>query len=161
TGAIAHWEEKTRLRFVPRTKERDYVHFRAGSGCSSSIGQVGGRQFVNLITSEAASTVVAVGINRQTNPQRVYYFYKPGFATAGSTTKVNALSNHFRYLVAPGKAITNIVDVAYASNGHLFAFYDDGTVSEGTHEDFAVHAPAQPYVLAAGKAQADVAGFAI
>jgi Astacin (Peptidase family M12A) len=48
TDAIAHWESKTRYRFVARTSEADYVTFRPGGGCSSSVGRQGGQQFVNL-----------------------------------------------------------------------------------------------------------------
>ena len=46
--AIAHWEASTTCRFAPRTKESDFVTFRAGTGCSSSVGRRGGQQFVTL-----------------------------------------------------------------------------------------------------------------
>lgn len=42
--AMAHWEERTFIRFVPRTDERDYVQFVPGPGCGSHVGRVGGRQ---------------------------------------------------------------------------------------------------------------------
>lgn len=43
--AIAHWQEKTTIRFVPRTNERDYVHIvRVDVGCASHVGRQGGRQ---------------------------------------------------------------------------------------------------------------------
>ena len=48
TDAIAHWEANTGYRFVARTTEADFVTFRPGSGCSSSVGRRGGQQFVNL-----------------------------------------------------------------------------------------------------------------
>jgi len=48
TDAIAHWQDRTRYRFVVRTTETDYVTFRPSSGCSSSVGRQGGQQFVNL-----------------------------------------------------------------------------------------------------------------
>jgi hypothetical protein len=48
TEAIAHWQKKTNWRFVPRTNERDFVTFRAGNGCGSSVGRRGGEQFVTL-----------------------------------------------------------------------------------------------------------------
>lgn len=48
TDAIAHWERNTALRFVERTNQRDHIVFRTGSGCSSRVGRVGGRQFINL-----------------------------------------------------------------------------------------------------------------
>lgn len=48
TDAISHWERNTALRFVQRTNQSDYINFRTGSGCSSSVGRVGGRQSINL-----------------------------------------------------------------------------------------------------------------
>src|SRR5262249_26291959 len=50
-NAIAHWQSFTCMQFVPRTTETDYVTFRTGSGCSSSVGRRGGQQFVNLASS--------------------------------------------------------------------------------------------------------------
>jgi hypothetical protein len=46
--AIAHWETTTNYRFPARTSEPNYVTFRRGSGCSSSVGRRGGQQFINL-----------------------------------------------------------------------------------------------------------------
>ncbi|XP_047494371.1 zinc metalloproteinase nas-4-like isoform X3 [Penaeus chinensis] len=46
--AIAQYHEKTCLRLVPRTIERDYIHLLKGDGCSSSVGRVGGAQKVSL-----------------------------------------------------------------------------------------------------------------
>ncbi|WP_394839283.1 M12 family metallopeptidase [Pendulispora rubella] len=56
TDAIAHWHSKTDLTFVKRTssnasKYPDYVVFRSGSGCSSTVGRKGGVQYVNLASS--------------------------------------------------------------------------------------------------------------
>ncbi len=48
TDAIAHWQANTAIRFVKRTTQANYVTFQVGSGCSSSIGMVGGRQYINL-----------------------------------------------------------------------------------------------------------------
>jgi len=53
TDAIAHWQSNTRFTFVLRTAANaaqfpDWVTFRAGDGCSSSVGRQGGQQFVNL-----------------------------------------------------------------------------------------------------------------
>lgn len=48
SDAIAHWRSKTSINFVKRTNEEDFVTFRAGSGCSSSVGRQGGQQFVTL-----------------------------------------------------------------------------------------------------------------
>jgi hypothetical protein len=62
TGAIAHWEANTNYRFVARTTEADFVTFRVGSGCSSSVGRRGGEQFVNLAAGcTMGSTIHEIG----------------------------------------------------------------------------------------------------
>ena len=48
TDAVAHWEAHTNYRFPTRTTEANFVTFRRGAGCSSSVGRRGGEQFVNL-----------------------------------------------------------------------------------------------------------------
>ncbi len=48
TDALAHWEANTRIRFVQRTNEADYVRFVAGNGCSSMVGRRGGPQNITL-----------------------------------------------------------------------------------------------------------------
>lgn len=48
TQAIAAWEAVTRVRFVPRTTELDYVRMVDGTGCASYVGRVGGAQVVQL-----------------------------------------------------------------------------------------------------------------
>jgi hypothetical protein len=63
TDAIAHWEANTSLRFVLRqNNETDFIRFRAGSGCSSSVGRQGGEQFVTLATScSTGNTIHEIG----------------------------------------------------------------------------------------------------
>ena len=46
--AMEHWEGLTHVDFVPRTTHANYIRFRHGSGCSSSIGMRGGLQNINL-----------------------------------------------------------------------------------------------------------------
>ncbi|MBE9664687.1 M12 family metallopeptidase [Mucilaginibacter myungsuensis] len=48
TNAIAHWEQKTSIRFVKRTTQANYVYFTGGSGCSSYVGKIGGRQPIHV-----------------------------------------------------------------------------------------------------------------
>lgn len=53
SGAIAHWEAHTSLRFVERTPANqnqypNYILFRPSTGCSSYVGMQGGMQPINL-----------------------------------------------------------------------------------------------------------------
>jgi len=52
--AIKHWEANTNLKFVQRTSQANYIYFVSGSGCSSYVGMVGGRQ--NLTLSSGCTT---------------------------------------------------------------------------------------------------------
>src|SRR5262245_5482128 len=62
TDAIAHWQANTGFRFVARTTETDFVTFRPGSGCSSSVGRRTGQQFVNLAEGcSTGSTIHEIG----------------------------------------------------------------------------------------------------
>lgn len=56
--AIAHWQSRTRVRLKPRGTERDYVAFVPGTGCSSSIGRVGGRQTISLALGCGTGAVI-------------------------------------------------------------------------------------------------------
>jgi uncharacterized protein (TIGR03437 family) len=49
-AAIRAWNTSTPVRLIPRTTETDYVQFRRRNGfaCSSNVGRIGGRQFINL-----------------------------------------------------------------------------------------------------------------
>lgn len=48
TNAMAHWTQKTGLKFVQRTSQADYVHFRPATGCWSQVGMRGGKQEIGL-----------------------------------------------------------------------------------------------------------------
>ncbi|MFD2561701.1 M12 family metallopeptidase [Aquimarina rubra] len=62
TNAIAHWESKTALRFVQRTNQANYVYFRSGSGCSSYVGRIGGRQDITLANGcSTGNTIHEIG----------------------------------------------------------------------------------------------------
>ncbi|MEO8577437.1 MAG: M12 family metallopeptidase [Gemmatimonadales bacterium] len=62
TDAIAHWHANTNYRFVARTTEADFVTFRVGTGCSSSVGRRTGEQFVNLAAGcGTGSTIHEIG----------------------------------------------------------------------------------------------------
>jgi hypothetical protein len=46
--ALDVWHKASGFNFAVRTNESNYVTFRPGSGCSSSVGMQGGQQFVTL-----------------------------------------------------------------------------------------------------------------
>lgn len=49
TSAISHIEANTDgVDFVARTTQSNYIQFQTSSGCSSNVGRIGGRQYVNL-----------------------------------------------------------------------------------------------------------------
>lgn len=52
--AINQWESNTAVKFVKRTTESNFIYFTPGSGCSSYIGMIGGRQYITL--ADACST---------------------------------------------------------------------------------------------------------
>ncbi len=61
TQAIAHWESKTPIRFEAITAETgNYIRFIVDpqGGCSSSVGMMGGRQFVKLGTACSKGNVI-------------------------------------------------------------------------------------------------------
>ncbi len=60
--AIAHWEAKTNLDFVERSSQSNYIYFVTGSGCSSYVGMIGGRQNVTLSSScSTGNTIHEIG----------------------------------------------------------------------------------------------------
>ncbi|WP_350335229.1 Dot/Icm T4SS effector Zinc-dependent metalloprotease LegP [Coralliovum pocilloporae] len=67
TNAIAHWEQNTNMRFVRRTSANasqypNYVRFRPGNGCSSSVGMRGGRQNITLASGcSTGNTIHEIG----------------------------------------------------------------------------------------------------
>jgi len=61
-NAIAHWHQHTGIRLVARTNESNFVTFRPGSGCSSSVGMKGGQQFITLANGcSTGSTIHEIG----------------------------------------------------------------------------------------------------
>ncbi|KAM4018153.1 astacin-like metalloendopeptidase isoform 1-T1 [Anomaloglossus baeobatrachus] len=51
TAALETFSTLTCIRFIERTKEKDYLDIHSGSGCWSSIGKVGGAQPLSLMSS--------------------------------------------------------------------------------------------------------------
>lgn len=62
TDAIKHWEANTSLKFVQRSSQSNYIYFTSGSGCSSYIGMIGGKQNIILATNcTTGSTIHEIG----------------------------------------------------------------------------------------------------
>ena len=62
SDAILHWHERTSIRLVPRTSEKNFVTFRPGGGCSSQVGMRGGQQFITLAPGcDRGSTIHEIG----------------------------------------------------------------------------------------------------
>lgn len=62
TEAIKHWESKTNVKFVQRSSQSNYVYFTPGSGCSSYVGMIGGKQNITLSTAcSTGSTIHEIG----------------------------------------------------------------------------------------------------
>lgn len=60
--AIKHWEANTNLDFVERTSQSNYIYFVTGSGCSSYVGMIGGRQNITLSTAcSTGNTIHEIG----------------------------------------------------------------------------------------------------
>lgn len=78
TNAIAHWESYTDFDFVPRTNQQNYIEFVVGSGCSSYVGMIGGRQTINLASGCTTGNVIheighAIGLwHEHTRADRSY-----------------------------------------------------------------------------------------
>ncbi len=60
--AISHWEANTNLEFVKRSGQSNYIYFTPGSGCSSYVGMVGGKQNITLASGcTTGSTIHEIG----------------------------------------------------------------------------------------------------
>lgn len=63
-SAIRHWNAQSVVQIVPRTGETHYVEFVTSTGCSSYLGQIGGRQEIYLATGGGCgygSTIHEIG----------------------------------------------------------------------------------------------------
>ncbi len=85
TNAIAHWESVTSLDFQVRTNQSNYIEFvSAGADdCSSSIGQIGGRQTINLGTNcSTGNTIHEIG-------HAVGFYHEQSRTDRGNAIQIN------------------------------------------------------------------------
>lgn len=59
-GAVAHWNESTSIKLIPRTTEGNYVRFsRLATGtCASNVGMIGGQQLITISDNNCAQPSV-------------------------------------------------------------------------------------------------------
>ncbi|MEL7005128.1 MAG: M12 family metallopeptidase, partial [Bacteroidota bacterium] len=129
TDAIAEWEAKTNLRFVQRTNQSDYIEFRSGSGCSSSVGRVGGRQFINLASGCSTGNNIheighAIGLyHEHTRADRDTY------VTVNFGNIQSGRQNNFQTYIqrgTDGQDYTNTLDFGSIMMYSSFAFSNNG-----------------------------------
>ncbi|HSO00335.1 MAG TPA: serine hydrolase domain-containing protein, partial [Candidatus Nanopelagicales bacterium] len=61
----------------------------------------------------------------------------------------------------PGHLMSNVLDVDFAANGTVYAWYDDGTQSAGTTDNFGASISPRSYSTAIGKSRYDIRGMGI
>jgi hypothetical protein len=79
-SAMRVWSWATCLQFVQRSSQHDYVYFRQGDDCSSSVGRIGGRQYISLDNGCLTQGIIlheighAIGLwHEHTRPDRNAY----------------------------------------------------------------------------------------
>lgn len=60
--ALKHWEANTNIEFIERSGQSNYIYFTSGSGCSSYVGMIGGKQNITLSSScSTGNTIHEIG----------------------------------------------------------------------------------------------------
>lgn len=60
--AVKHWESNTSLDFIESSSQSNYIYFTSGSGCSSYVGMIGGKQSLTLASGcTTGNTIHEIG----------------------------------------------------------------------------------------------------
>ncbi len=151
TNAVNGWNAFTPVKFVPYTNQPYHVRIFNSDRCESKLGWTGAaEQGMWISTKETPDDIQAIGIAKSND--KVYYWYKNGYLTVGSSENATANEMHHKYTVAAGKSPANIVEISIApSNDHVYTWYNDGTYSEGTSTDLDAYNAARPYIVETGR----------
>ena len=98
--AIRAWNDRTILRFVERTTERDYLKFVAGVGgaCRAQLGFVGGEQYVwNCAWMHEIGHAVGLIHEHQRSDRDNYLMYSPGLSERFSHRLIGSSVNHAHF----------------------------------------------------------------
>lgn len=158
-SAIAHWEDKTDIDFVPRTSETDYVEFVLSNACSSSVGRRGGRQTINLSAGQSPSDIVGIGIAKSND--WVYTWYDDGYVSVGTSTTLDSRVPLYAYELPSGYTPADIVGMSISSIDRVYTWYDDGKFSIGTSWDLDYHQGPTSYSLPPGYTVSMIRGIGI
>ena len=77
--AMNLWQDVSGLKFVPRTNQRDFIHFIRSTGNWSYIGRIGGKQDIGIVSWNSIHTIAheiahSVGwYHEQSRPDRNQY----------------------------------------------------------------------------------------
>ncbi|MFN3405607.1 MAG: M12 family metallopeptidase [Cytophagaceae bacterium] len=70
--AINHWRTRTNVKLIERTNQTNYCEFINSTGCSSSVGMLGGRQTINIGDGCSVGSIIheighALGLHHEQN----------------------------------------------------------------------------------------------
>ena len=128
--AISHWESNTNLKFVERSTQSNYIYFVDGSGCSSYIGMIGGRQNITLASSCSTGNTIheighAIGLwHEQSRVDREDYI------TINYNNIQNGREHNFYTYEAQGfdgKEFTSYLDFGSIMMYGSYSFSDNGS----------------------------------